>query len=377
MDSTWINDADQLAQFCRGMDGGPLAVDTESDHFHAYQARVCLIQVADGEREALVDPLALGETELSPLFERLADPGIVTILHSARNDILEIDRDFGVGVRGLFDTQIAARFLNTEGNGLTWMLEELVGIETGKAFKRFDWTTRPIPDDARRYALDDVRYLDELRNQFLDGLDEEGWLEPFRQQCEFIARSVSYESDEFNPGDWRGIKGTDSLDGRGRATLKELFRWRHELCQDKNQSAVTLFPNRALLNLAKIRPTRQAGVMEVPGMPDDLAEQHGQAIADVVSDSLTVEEPPKNAPSESYDPPPQAQQDRYHAIRRWRNETAERLGIPAEFIATNDTISEIAASPPGTRDELNEFSAVLPWHVDRFGEEIMTILRRS
>ncbi len=87
MEPIWIDEAEQLQKFCEKNNGGPLTVDTESDHFHAYQAKVCLIQVADGAREALIDPLVLDAGELGPLFELLQDSSIIKILHAARNDI--------------------------------------------------------------------------------------------------------------------------------------------------------------------------------------------------------------------------------------------------------------------------------------------------
>lgn len=374
MDPIWIDNGAQLETFCRDIDDGPVAVDTESDHFHAYQARVCLIQLADGKREALIDPLALEESELAPLFELLEDPEIVKILHSARNDIIEIDRDYGVCIANLFDTQIAARFLAYERNSLTWMLEELLGVETGAEFKRFDWTTRPIPAEARRYAVDDVRYLASLRERFLAELEQQQWLEPFRQHCDYVIRSVEYESKEFDPGRWRKIKGSAKLDGRGRAALVALFLWRHRLCTELNRSAVTLFPNGALFRLAKERPSTADGVAAMSGLPRQLAADYAEEIAAVIAQSKDADPPPKRAPKKSYRSSPPEQKARYNALRQWRNEKANTLAIPSEFIATNATLSQIAAEPPQNAEELAEFGAILSWHVDTMGDEMLRIL---
>lgn len=377
MDAEWIDEADALEDFCREIDGGPVGVDTESDHYHAYQARVCLFQVAHGDREALVDPLVLDARELQPLFEVLEDPEIVTILHSARNDIKEIDRDYGVGVENLFDTQIAARFLGTDGFGLNWMLEELIGVDTGDQFKRFDWTTRPIPPEARRYALDDVRYLDELREGFGYHLQEQGWLSAFRQQCRYVAGSVTYQANEFDPEGWRSLNGSDGLDGRGRTALQALYRWRHEICEETNQSAVTFFPNGALMRLSARRPKSASGVADVGGVPGDLAEDYGEQIAEVLREAEKADAPPEDRPHTSGDRPPPGQSARYHALREWRNATAENIGIPTEFIATNDTLSAIAADPPDDLEELAAFQAMLPWQVEHLGEDMLEVLRKA
>jgi ribonuclease D len=39
------------------------------------------------------------------------------------------------------------------------LTEILQGVRLEKAYTRLDWTTRPLPDGAIEYALDDVRYL--------------------------------------------------------------------------------------------------------------------------------------------------------------------------------------------------------------------------
>ncbi len=375
MSALWIDDAARLERFCNDIGDEPLALDTESDHFHAYQPQICLIQAAAGQQMALIDPLAMDASELTPLLTLLEDAGVVKILHAARNDIIQFDRDYDVGIANLFDTQIAARFLDYERNSLNWMLEELIGISTGGSFTRYDWTTRPLPAKARRYATDDVRYLGQLRDRFRSELKDEDWIEAFRQQCGYVARSVEYEATAFNPDDWRGLKGSKKLDDRGRAALKELFLWRHELCTKLNKSAVTVFPNKALLRLARKRPTTAAEVSDISGIPRRLKADYGAQIAKIIADSLDSPAPDADPPSTSYTPPPPEQKKRYNALRRWRNETSDKLGIPTEFIATNDTLSAIAAAPPDSLDELGDFDAILPWHMEAFGDEMLNILR--
>ncbi len=250
-------------------------------------------------------------------------------------------------------------------------------MDTGKKFNRFDWTTRPVPEKARRYAVTDVRYLGELRKRFMEELERENWLEACRQQCAYVARSVEFEANKFAPGDWRKIDGSEKLEGRGRAALKRLFLWRHELCKEKNQSAVTLFPNGALLRLARLRPTTPEAVNDIAGVPNRLIEEHGESIAAVVQASLAAKIPRKNRPNTSHDPPPRAQRERYHALRKWRNRQAEKFSIPTEFIATNDTVSKIAADPPATLEELASFRPILPWQVDKLGEQMLDVIRNA
>lgn len=375
MDCNWIDTPEALRDFCGSVQGDVLAVDTESDHFHAYQAQVCLIQVATPRDAALIDPLALQEAHLEPLFDLLEDASVTKILHAARNDIIEIDRDWAVGINNLFDTRTAARFLGYRRNSLDWLLDEIVGVSSPGKFQRFDWTTRPLPDKARRYALADVLHLFDLREVFLEELETTGWRRAFEQRCANVARTSEHEPKPFDPEGWRDIKQGRDLDGRGRAALRELYLWRHELCEDLNRAALHVFPNHVMAKVARRQPTTLDQLGEIKGMPRKTLEHNGQAILEIVERARTKDAPPaRRSRRNSSRRRSRDEKEIYNALRRWRNDIAEDLQIPSEFIATNAVIRDIAADPPETLDDLRAFPTILEWHVDQFGDEILAIL---
>ena len=376
MDTIWIDQPDQLSDFCTQIAGEPIAVDTESDHFHAYQAQVCLIQVGAPGVGALVDPLALDAQQLEPLFDLLGDPQVVTILHSARNDIRELDRDYGVSIANVFDTQIAAKFLGYERNSLAWLQEEIVGEKRSGRFSRFDWTTRPIPDDARAYAVADIADLFALRQRFRDELADSGWLEPFRQQCAYVATISGYTPSPFDPERWWRLESRYDLDTAGRTALRELYVCRHEICEAENRAAVHIFPNKALAKVAERRPASLAELHEIRRLSEDFVARHGERILAAIEGSLQAEPPPSERPRKPRSRRPAAQQERYDALRDWRNRTAEAMDIDGAFIATNATLSEIAADPPDTVKGLDAFEAILPWHRQMLGDEILEVLKQ-
>ena len=369
----WIDSPEKLHAFCTDEVRDVLAVDTESDHFHAYRPQVCLIQVATPEATAFVDPLAMDQAQMAPLLELFEDDGVEKLLHSARNDLGELDRDYGVDFRGVFDTQVAARFLDYQRNSLDWLLEEVCGVEPGPDFGRFDWTQRPLPDRALHYAEGDVVHLFELHRRFREELESLGWLEAFEQQCAHICRSTEHQLNPFDPEGWRGLRGVDKLDGRGRATARQLYLWRHELCLEINRSPVTFFSNSALIRLAKKRPISMEELEARSRVSKSLVEDHGREIVDVIRRAGEAPIPPKDVEDPRYrgSKPTAEERARYKRLRSWRNETSRRLVIPGEFIATNATLKKIAANPPKTVEELGEFSAILAWHCELLGSEIL------
>ncbi|QDG53459.1 hypothetical protein FIV42_22750 [Persicimonas caeni] len=376
MRTLWIDQPEQLRDFCAQIEGDVIAFDTESDHFHAYQAQVCLIQVGSRESSALIDPLALDADELEPLFELLRDPSVVTILHAGRNDILEMDRDYGVIISNLFDTQIAAKFLGYERNSLSWLQEEIIGDKPGQ-YSTFDWTTRPIPPKAREYAAADVADLFALRDRFLPELEAALWLEPFHQQCAYVTSITKYEPSPFDEEGWRKIDRRKNLDGEQRACLRELYVLRHEICTEENRAALHIFPDAALRKIFRDRPQTIADLEAIRRLPDETIEAHGERILEALERSQHCEPPPERPPRKSRPRLSNAHRSRYSALKDWRNETSESLDLAGEFIATNATLFDVAEDPPTCVEGLDAFAGILPWHREMFGEEILEVIERA
>ena len=78
-----------------------VALDLESNGFHRYPERVCLVQVAVAGGVYLIDPLAV--RDISPLGDLLAAPSVEKIFHSADYDVRSLDRDWSFRVSPLFD----------------------------------------------------------------------------------------------------------------------------------------------------------------------------------------------------------------------------------------------------------------------------------
>src|SRR5512136_1250465 len=92
-----------------------VALDTESNSFHVYRERVCLIQISTPAGDWVVDPLAVDPLPLGPALQ--AVPAVV--LHGADYDVRCLKREYGFALPGLFDTMVAARRLGSSELGLS------------------------------------------------------------------------------------------------------------------------------------------------------------------------------------------------------------------------------------------------------------------
>ncbi|HEX7048609.1 MAG TPA: ribonuclease D, partial [Longimicrobiales bacterium] len=148
----------QLEAVVRQFADAPLvAADTEAAGYHRYFDTICLLQLSTRSCTAVIDTLAFERLDrLAPLFER---PSTEVVFHDADYDLRLLHRDFGITVRGLFDTKVAAQFLGEPAFGLASLVEKHLGVRMEKAYQRADWARRPLPPAMLEYAAEDTRYL--------------------------------------------------------------------------------------------------------------------------------------------------------------------------------------------------------------------------
>ncbi len=370
----WIDDPQQLDEFCANIrDGDVVAVDTESDHFFAYRPYVALIQVATVDEALLVDPLALDADALDPLLAMIEDPAVIKIMHSARNDISELDRDWGIEANNIFDTQLAARFLGYEKFSLNALLQETAGIKLDKKYQRFDWARRPIPAPARDYAVEDVIHLFDLRDRLLGELETEGWLEAFQEHSEYAVEQSRYEANEFDPENWRKLKGSKDLDGPGRAVCAALYTYRHELCDELDRAPLHIFENSALVRVARDRPQTLAALEKTKGLRKQTIRRNGEDIVAVINDARDAEPPPIKRPRTGERGRRQTPQEkqREKALLQLRHTLAESTGLPVDFVASRTAIGDIAQLNPTSVDDLSAVVPLLNWQRELFGERLV------
>ena len=87
-----------------------IAIDTEFKRTNTYFPILCLIQIATDDSLEVIDPLSINNFQ--PLINLLDDDEITWIFHSARQDLELIFNEFGLLPKKIFDTQIAANFLD-------------------------------------------------------------------------------------------------------------------------------------------------------------------------------------------------------------------------------------------------------------------------
>jgi ribonuclease D len=346
-----------------------IAVDTESNSLHAYQEQVCLIQFSTPHSDYLVDPLLL--EDLSPLRPVFENGHIEKVFHAAEYDVYCLKRDFDFEFRNLFDTMLAARILGREGVGLGTLLEEEFDVHLEKRYQRANWGQRPLPSYLLAYARMDTHYLIALRNRLRAGLLQAGlWplaAEDFRRLAELPLNGRANEDP--TAGCWR-VSGAYDLSPQQVAVLVELCRYRDKVARNIDRPLFKVISDATLLAIAERAPHDLQALGQLPGMSRRQVERHGKALLAVVQRGLDADPvyPPRSPrPSEAF-------LGRVEALRRWRKDTAEQMGVKSDVILPRDLMNAIAEQNPRGMEDLKMVLEEVPWRLKNFGGQILKVL---
>ncbi|AGG66156.1 ATP-dependent DNA helicase UvrD2 [Corynebacterium callunae] len=75
--------------------------------------------------------------------------------------------------------------------------------------------------------------------------------------------------------------------------------------------------------------------------------------------------------------PPQAEEEVYEALRTWRNDTARQENNAAYMVFSNATLMAIAEMKPTNENELLSVPGVGPMKIEKYGEDVLEILRTA
>lgn len=393
-----VNTATALEQMVAHLRRHPaLALDTESNSFHAYYPKVCLIQITtfadslhtDGSKVASEDSGGDG-LSAAPVVDYLVDSlrlenmdalrdvlasGLEVVMHAAENDILLMQRDFGFRIPLVFDTQLAARVLGWDKVGLGAILEECFGVVSDKRMQRTDWGKRPLMAEQIAYAQMDTHYLFALRDLLVDALVEaDRWDE---------ARAAFYQLAQLDVAEhplnertvWQ-MKATHRVAFEELGTLEALWQWREAEAQRQNRPPFKVMGDDLLVMFAHRRPANIGQLKGLSGITSEQVRRYGAAIVAAVQDGGTRAQPafPK--------PPVRAEMllsneasAVYERLRRWRTKRAQARGVAPEIVFNNDTLLAFAQQQPKTLEELAAVPLVGSWKAGAYGEEVLALLQ--
>jgi ribonuclease D len=354
-----------------------IALDTESNGFHAYTEQVCLVQIATQHADYAVDVLAVG---LGPLVPLLADAQREIVLHAAEYDVTSLKREWGLTLGRIFDTHAAAKVLGVGRVGLSDLLKDELDVTLTEDQQRSDWGRRPLSAEQIAYAFADVQHLLQLRDTLGARLAHSGLLS--EAEAEF-SRLIAKEARprQFDVEGWQKMKAARTLDGPGRGVLREMYLLRDRRARELNRPPFKVLSDLLLAEVARRQPRTEEEVLRVPGAQPGVLRKLAPQILEAVRAGQSGAPPPR--PRAGQLPPwrrgaaDREVDDRYEKLRAWRKARADARKVEVQVIAPNAVLMAVARSAPRTLDELARVEGMDAFRIQQYGEEILGALLQN
>ena len=359
-------DAAALAEEARA--AGRIGIDTEFVSEGHYQAQLCLVGVAVGERVALLDPLT-DSLDPAPLASVLADPSVEVVVHAGWQDMAILRRVWRCQPRNVFDTQIAAGFAGFSAQaGYGTLLTEALGLKLAKTASFTRWDVRPLTPEQVAYARDDVAHLLPLADALTERLRRSGRLEWAREEC----RRLEEASDVRDPlTAYLRLPKVSQLNPVARAVARELAAWRERTAAAEDRPVGTVLGDAALLEIARRRPTTLEGLSRIRGLQPSTIRRRGEQVLAAVQRGIEAGplrgEPVERQESHPADAPLIALAE---ALVRAR---AQAAGLAYELVAARSDLARIVNAVRRHHPE-PDVRTLRGWRRDLVGEELLRLL---
>lgn len=311
-------------------DSSWVAVDTEADSLHAYPEKLCLLQFSVGSGDFLVDTLA--GLDISALLDSLRNREL--IFHGADYDLRMLRKTFNFVPTAIFDTMTAARLLGYTQFGLGHLVERHLSITLEKGPQKMNWARRPLTPRMEEYARNDTRFLKPLSDTLRAELSSRGRLTWQKETCDQLIMDCA-EIPSANRDQWR-MKGSDRLNPRGLATLRELWKWREREAIASNKPPFFVLNHDILLRLAH-EAEHVKNIDRI--LPPRLSYRRKEGILHALAHAQQVpeEDLPQKRINVLYQPTV-AEQRRFLALKQIRDHKATELQIDPTLIASRSTM---------------------------------------
>ena len=333
----WVDSDSRLAELCdQWSQLDHLAVDTEFIRTDTFYPILGLLQVSDGERCWLVDPLAV--EDMLPFAELLVDKRVVKVFHACSEDLEVLRHSMGVIPKPIIDTQVAAAFVGYGfSRGYAALVGDVLDIELAKHETRSDWLQRPLTEAQCRYGAEDVFYLVKVYRRLLEQLQQRlTWVQSDMEELLAKAGAVD-DSSEY----YRRIKGAWQLKPQQLATLQALAQWREDTARERNRPRNRVVSDKQLLEIARQQPATEAQLAKCANLHPGSVRRYGDDLLNLLE---SVSDQPGQGPQPLPQPLPREAGVWVKQLRAVQNKLAEESQLAPEILARKVDLEAIIAS---------------------------------
>lgn len=338
-------------------------IDTEFIREKTYYPDLCLIQVANDDIEAIIDPLAEG-IDLEPLFKVMQNEKILKVFHGGRQDVEIFYHLSGKIPTPVFDTQIAGMVVGYGDQiGYEALIRKTLDIQIDKGSRFTDWSNRPLSDKQLAYAMADVTHLRLAYKEIMEKLEENGRAKWVAEEMEILTSPDTYEN---HPEDsWERVK-INTRKSKVLGVLKEIAAWRERTAQSENKPRGRILKDNALKEIALHPPKDVEALHKIRGIHPSFFEKKRSAdllLAVKRGLKLPADQLPKREKQKHLPPNIGPVVEMLKVLLRMKS---EKYHVAPKLLANVSDLEQIAAY--GKKADV---AALKGWRYEIFGEKAL------
>ena len=360
-----ITETAELKALAAELERGPyVAIDTEFMRDQTYWPKLCLIQAAGPEVEAIIDPLA-PDIDLSPFHKLLAAKSVVKVFHAARQDVEIFHHQGGVIPDPLFDTQIAAMVCGFgESASYETLVRKLAKADIDKSARFTDWSRRPLSKRQLEYALADVTHLRLVYEILAKELEKTGRAKWVEEEEATLKDPATYRLEPSEA--WRRLKPR-SGNKRFLSVLAGVSAWREREAQARDVPRNRILKDEALLEIASHPPPDAEHLSQIRAVPNGYANSRaGKALIGVVKEALESP-PPEGMPGPERRRDREASPAALDLLKTLLRLRATQYRVAPRLVAGTDDLERLAS---GDDDGV---AALQGWRAEVFGHDAVAL----
>jgi cation-transporting P-type ATPase D len=256
-----------------------ISFDTEHHSYYSFRGVICLLQLGIPRTNQcfLVDALQLKPHIGRLMKEVFQSDAILKVGHGLDNDVLWMQRDYGIYLVHVFDTEKACKVLGKTSSSLASLLEQYMGVQKDNQYTTADWRQRPLPHEMLMYGCVDVYFLHSIKNSLVRELCEAAAAvsssSPTTKKSKEPNKLVlayqrsqrgtlkSYKPKNKSPRDLAFVilkkgKQLGLLKGKGKMGMKAvvtLCAWRNQVAEEIDVSLHALLPDFVLIYVLTLK----------------------------------------------------------------------------------------------------------------------------
>ena len=371
IDILWIRDDASLALYCaEWQDLDFLALDTEFIRVDTFYPRAGLVQIGDGERAFLIDPLLI--TNWQPFAAVLDNPAVLKVLHACGEDLEVLQRLTGSMPAPLFDTQLAGAYLNM-GFSMSYsrLVAAVLNIDLPKGETRSDWLQRPLTDTQISYAAEDAVHLAEVYRLLAPKLSAEKTAWVLEDGAELVSNMLRHVLPE---DAYREAKLAWKLAPSELAVLRELCAWREREARARDKPRSHILRDHTLWPLARTQPADLASLSRIEEMHPRTVRHDGQTLLQIIQQAAAL--PEAQWPQRLPEPLPIEATALLKKLRAYGQAEAARLDMAQELMLRKKTLDALLKTgyPKGPYQLPDSLRG---WRRELMGQALLTLLAKE